>query len=128
MSEPLLDGKVALVTGAGRGMGRASAVAYAREGSKVVVADVDSDGGNETVAQIEASGGEVLFVAADVSQPSSVEALITNSVEAFGAIDCACNNAAIELDCSGSKSCSPHWSFFSSPEWYSQARTWSSAG
>jgi NAD(P)-dependent dehydrogenase (short-subunit alcohol dehydrogenase family) len=98
MSEPLLSGKVALVTGAGRGMGRAFAVAYAREGAKVVVADVDSDGGNETVAQIEASGGDALFVAADVSQASDVDALITQSVEAFGALDCACNNAAIELE------------------------------
>jgi len=90
-----LDGKVALVTGAASGIGRASALAFAREGAKVVVADVAIEGGEETVRMIEAAGGDGLFVKADVSQAEEVERLVAKVTEAYGRLDCAHNNAGI---------------------------------
>ena len=92
----LTEGKVALVTGAGSGIGRATALVFAREGAKVVVSDIVVEGGQETVQQIEAAGGEAIFVKADVSQAADVEALITQTVETYGRLDCAFNNAGIE--------------------------------
>ena len=92
----LTEGKVALVTGAGSGIGRATALVFAREGAKVVVADIVVEGGQETVQQIEAAGGEAIFVKADVSQAADVETLITQTVETYGRLDCAFNNAGIE--------------------------------
>ncbi|MBI3799218.1 MAG: SDR family oxidoreductase [Deltaproteobacteria bacterium] len=91
-----LDGKVALVTGSGSGIGRASALAFAREGAKVVVADVVVDGGQETVRLITAAGGEGLFVKTDVSKAAEVEALIKQTVATYGRLDCAYNNAGVE--------------------------------
>ncbi len=91
-----LDNKIALVTGAGSGIGRATALVFAREGAKVVVADIVVEGGQETVQQIEAAGGEAIFVKADVSQAADVEALVTQTVETYGRLDCAFNNAGIE--------------------------------
>ena len=89
-------GKVALVTGAGSGIGRASALAFARGGARVVVSDVDAAGGAETVRQIEANGEcEARFVKADVSDEQQVEALIAECIEAFGRLDHAHNNAGI---------------------------------
>jgi NAD(P)-dependent dehydrogenase (short-subunit alcohol dehydrogenase family) len=90
----LLDGKVGLVTGAGAGIGRATALAFAREGAKVSVADVDERGGEETVRLVEAAGGSAIFVRADVASEREVEAMVRATVDAFGALHCASNNAA----------------------------------
>ncbi|HTK11380.1 MAG TPA: SDR family oxidoreductase [Ktedonobacteraceae bacterium] len=90
------SGKVALVTGAGSGIGRASALAFAREGASVVVADVSIEGGEETVRVIRSAGGEAAFVRADVSQAHEVEVLVQRSVEKYGRLDYALNNAGIE--------------------------------
>jgi len=91
-----LAGKVALVTGAGSGIGRASALAFSREGAKVIVADVVVEGGEETVSLIKKTGGEALFVRADVSKATEVATLISTAVATYGRLDCAHNNAGIE--------------------------------
>ena len=91
----LVEGKVALVTGAASGIGNATALALAREGARVVVADIDVGGGEKTVGAIAEAGGRAHFVRADVTAQSEVEALIAASVETFGRLDCAVNNAGI---------------------------------
>lgn len=91
----MLKDKVALITGGSSGIGRAVALAWAREGARVVVSDTNRDGGEQTVAQVRGLGGEALFVAADVSQPQDCEALVQRAVEKFGRLDIACNNAGI---------------------------------
>jgi len=91
----LLQGKAALVTGAGSGIGRAAALAFAREGAKVLVADVVEDGGNETVKLVKSAGGEAAFIRCDVSKASEAEALVATAVKHFGRLDCAFNNAGI---------------------------------
>ena len=91
-----LNGKVALVTGAGSGIGRASALKFASEGARVVVSDIDSDSGQATVDAIESAGGHAIFVKADVSDRTDVEAMISRTIEVYGQLDCAFNNAGIE--------------------------------
>ena len=91
-----LNGRVALVTGAASGIGRASALAFANDGARVVVADVAADQGRETVDLIEAAGGEAIFVLADVSKRGDVEHLVTAAIDTFGRLDSAHNNAGIE--------------------------------
>jgi NAD(P)-dependent dehydrogenase (short-subunit alcohol dehydrogenase family) len=90
-----LDGKVAIVTGAAMGIGRASAQIFAREGARVVVADIDEVGGRQTVAAITASGGQATFVATDVSVKTDVEAMVAHAVATYGGLDCAHNNAGM---------------------------------
>ena len=91
-----LDGKVALVTGGSSGIGQATAQIFAREGAKVVVADVLVEGGEETVRLIKAAGGDAIFVKTDVSRPAEVEAMVKRAVDTYGRLDCAFNNAGIE--------------------------------
>jgi NAD(P)-dependent dehydrogenase (short-subunit alcohol dehydrogenase family) len=90
-----LDGKAALVTGAASGIGRATALAMAREGARVVVADMDAAGGEQTAALIAQTGGQGSFVRVDVSRAGEVEALVAACVALYGRLDCAHNNAGI---------------------------------
>ncbi len=93
----LFDGKAGFVTGAAGGIGRATAVAYAREGAKVVVADIEASRANseETVAIIKAAGGEALFVPTDVSKADQVKHLVDTVVSTYGRLDFAFNNAGV---------------------------------
>ena len=89
------EGKVAVVTGAAGGIGRASALAFAEKGAKVAVADVEVNQGAETVRMIEDQGGEAIFVKTDVSNSNEVRTLIGTTVERFGRLDYGVNNAGI---------------------------------
>jgi NAD(P)-dependent dehydrogenase (short-subunit alcohol dehydrogenase family) len=93
MSE--FTGKVALVTGAASGIGRTCALFYAREGAKVVVSDLNEEGGQESVRLIHDASGEALFVKTDVSNPADCEILVRRALEKYGRLDLACNNAGI---------------------------------
>ena len=91
-------GKVALVTGAAAGIGRATALAFAGEGLKVVVADLDVDGGEGTVELIRRAGGDALFVRCNVTQEVDVQQMMAQAVNAYGRVDYAFNNAGIEIE------------------------------
>jgi NAD(P)-dependent dehydrogenase (short-subunit alcohol dehydrogenase family) len=84
-----VEGKVALVTDGAPGIGRATALAFAREGAKLIIADMQEDGGHQTVHMITEQGGEAIFVRTDVTQAFAVEALISKAVETYGRLDCA---------------------------------------
>jgi NAD(P)-dependent dehydrogenase (short-subunit alcohol dehydrogenase family) len=91
----LLHDKITLVTGASSGIGRAAALVFAREGAKVVVADMVEEGGHETVKLIKSAGGEAVFARCDVARAADAEALVATAVKHFGRLDCAYNNAGI---------------------------------
>jgi NAD(P)-dependent dehydrogenase (short-subunit alcohol dehydrogenase family) len=91
----ILQGKTALVTGGGSGIGQVTAVAMSREGARVAVADLTEEAAAKTVALINRSGGQAIAIGGDVANESDVAALVVRSVAAFGRLDCAFNNAGI---------------------------------
>jgi NAD(P)-dependent dehydrogenase (short-subunit alcohol dehydrogenase family) len=102
----LLDGKSALITGGGGGIGRATALAFAREGARVAVADVVIEAARETVAQVNAAGGQAISLSGEVTRDADVRAMIEGVVGAYGRLDCAFNNAGIagyQVDAAGKK-------------------------
>ncbi|MCU7497560.1 MAG: glucose 1-dehydrogenase [Ignavibacteria bacterium] len=90
-----LENKVSLITGAGSGIGRAIAMRFASEGSRVVVSDISEQGGNETVSAIKKMGGESIFIKADTANPKDHQRMVEVTVSQFGSLDIACNNAGI---------------------------------
>jgi NAD(P)-dependent dehydrogenase (short-subunit alcohol dehydrogenase family) len=104
--EKYFDGKVAIVTGGSFGIGRATSVAFARRGAKVVVADWIEDKENETINQITNAGGQALFVKCDVSNSDEVKNLVDKTIERFGRLDYAFNNAGIEGHSAHTHECS----------------------
>jgi len=90
-----LEGKSALVTGGASGIGRATALAFAREGARVAVADILEEAAQGTVTEIEAMGGQAMAIACDVTDDDAVKAMIAATVDAFDGLDCAFNNAGI---------------------------------
>jgi NAD(P)-dependent dehydrogenase (short-subunit alcohol dehydrogenase family) len=90
-----LNGKVVLVTGAARGIGRATVVAFAREGARVVASDRRAENGAETMRLLRESGGEGTFVEADVTRDADVQEMVNAAVSEYGRLDCAINNAGI---------------------------------
>jgi NAD(P)-dependent dehydrogenase (short-subunit alcohol dehydrogenase family) len=102
----ILAGKSTLITGGGSGIGRATALAFAREGARVAVADMSVDSAAATVGQINAAGGQAVSIALDVTHADDVAAMIASTVAAFGRLDCAFNNAGISgihVDAAGLK-------------------------
>ncbi len=95
MNKNEFNGKVALVTGAAGGIGEAIAVSFSQKGAQVVVADIDEENGKSVVEHIKAEGGEAIFLRVDVSDPDDVKRMVADTVEAFGRLDCAVNNAGI---------------------------------
>ncbi len=93
--EQIFKGKVALVTGAGSGIGEATALLYAAYGAKVVVSDINEVGGNATVAKIKEKGGDAIFVKTNVGNAAECEQLVKTTVNTYGRLDMACNNAGI---------------------------------
>ena len=101
-----VEGKVALITGGGSGIGQATALLFGREGAKVLVADYNAEGGEHTVKTIAETGATAVFHAADVSNPQDVDALMHKVVETYGRLDCAFNNAGIEGQMGDTPECS----------------------
>ena len=102
----MLDGKSALITGGGGDIGRATALAFAREGARVAVADLRAEAAGETVAQVNAAGGQAISLSGDMSKDADVRAMIQTVVATYGRLDCAFNNAGISgwmIDAGGKK-------------------------
>ena len=102
----MLDGKSALITGGGGGIGRATALAFAREGARVAVADLIAEAARETVALVNGAGGQAISLSGDMSRDADVRAMIEAVVGTYGRLDCAFNNAGIagwQVDASGKK-------------------------
>lgn len=91
----LLENKIAIITGAGSGIGKAISLLYANEGAKIVVSDINEKGGNETVSEIKAKGGEAIFVKADTSKVDDNKNVVDQAVKQFGGLHLAVNNAGI---------------------------------
>ena len=104
-----LDGKVAIITGGGSGIGRASALLFAQEGAKVVVADLSEDAGRETADLVAAAGGSALSVATDIRQAAQVDIMVRVAVTAYGKVDILYNNAAIEIRGSATQLSEDQW-------------------
>jgi NAD(P)-dependent dehydrogenase (short-subunit alcohol dehydrogenase family) len=92
-----LRDRVAIVTGAGSGIGRAAAQLFSKEGARVVVADIDSAGGEETVRKVRAEGGEAMFCKTDVTESSAVQAVVSKTISQFGKIDILYNCAGVDI-------------------------------
>ena len=90
-----LENKVAIVTGGGSGIGKAISLLYASEGAKIIVSDIDEQGGDETVTAIKAKGGDAIFVKADTSNPADSKNVVEQAVKNFGGLHIAVNNAGI---------------------------------
>jgi len=99
MKPRLLENRIAIITGAASGMGRAASLAFAREGAKVLVADVNDEGGKKTVEQVRAAGGEAIFVHTDVSSADETQAMAGAALDRWGTIDILYNNAAATTLC-----------------------------
>jgi len=100
----MLEGKIALVTGGGNGIGREAALAFAREGARVAVADFEADAARETVALINGGGGQAISLSGDVTVAAQVQAMMDGTIAAYGRLDCAFNNAGIaghQVDAAG---------------------------
>lgn len=93
----MLKGKVIIVTGGGSGIGRAAALLFARDGARVMIADIDGMKAEGTAMEIDANGGEAISLACDVADEASVRTMVTTAVECFGRLDAAFNNAGVEF-------------------------------
>jgi NAD(P)-dependent dehydrogenase (short-subunit alcohol dehydrogenase family) len=102
----MLDGKTALITGGGGGIGRAAALVFAREGARLALADANCDSAQDTVAMVNAAGGQALALGGDVTDSGAVQALIHDTLATYGRLDCAFNNAGIagyQVDAAGKR-------------------------